>query len=73
MTLSRIAAIRPKAVMVSGARGGLGGTSGRRATGISQASAMLTCGLVKKIGVAQPYQVHDPGATKARRWESANK
>ena len=31
--------------MVSGARGGLGGTSGVRVTGMSQASAMLTCGL----------------------------
>jgi hypothetical protein len=42
--------------MVSGARGGLGGTSGRRVTEISQASAMLTYGPAKKhdkIGVAQ--------------------
>ena len=68
MTLSRIATIFPKAVMLSRARGGLGGTSGRRATGISQASAMLTCGLAEKISVAQPYQVHDPGATKAHGW-----
>src|SRR3979409_1242252 len=28
-------------VMLSGARGGLGGTSGRRVTGMSQVSAML--------------------------------
>jgi hypothetical protein len=33
--LTRIAAIRPSAVMVSGARGGLGGTSGRRVIGVS--------------------------------------
>jgi hypothetical protein len=48
MTLSRIAAIFPKTVMVSRARGGLGGTSGRRVTGISQASAMLTGGLASR-------------------------
>jgi hypothetical protein len=35
-------------VMVSGARGGLGGTSGVRVTGMSQASAMLTSDLAKK-------------------------
>jgi hypothetical protein len=34
--------------MVSGARGGLGGTSGRRVTGMSQVSAMLTGDLAKK-------------------------
>jgi hypothetical protein len=39
--LTRIAAIRPNMVMLSGARGGLGGTSGRRVTGMSQVSAML--------------------------------
>ena len=55
--LLRIAAIRPKAVMVTGARGGMGGTSGKCDAGTSQASAMLTCGLT--IG---PY----PGAIKAR-------
>jgi hypothetical protein len=61
--LSRIAASRPNAVMVSGARGGLGGTSGARLTGMSQASAMLTCGLAKtdydKIGVAHSYWFRD--------------
>jgi hypothetical protein len=40
--LSRIAINRPKAVMLAGARGGLGGTSGCRVTGESQVSAMLT-------------------------------
>src|SRR5437588_7461942 len=39
--LSRIAIIRPSTVMVAGARGGLGGISSSRATGISWASAML--------------------------------
>jgi hypothetical protein len=57
--------------MVSGARGGLGGTNGRRVTGTSQVSAMLTCGLAKKedhaIGVAQSYQVHCTRAIEARR------
>ena len=33
--LMRIAFIRPNAVMLSGARGGLGGTSGARAPGMS--------------------------------------
>jgi hypothetical protein len=41
MALSRIAANRAKVVMDSGARGGLGGTSGGRVAGMSQASAML--------------------------------
>jgi hypothetical protein len=48
--------------MLSGARGGAGGTSGGRVTGISQASAMLTDGLAfqqgnASIGIAHPYQV----------------
>jgi hypothetical protein len=40
--LPRIAANRPMADRFSGARGGLGGTSGRRMAGMSQASAVLT-------------------------------
>src|SRR5450759_4674900 len=56
ITLSRIAIIRPKTVMVLGARGGAGGTSGWRVTGMSQVSAMLTGSLAKsdhdRVGVA---------------------
>src|ERR1700693_5135752 len=58
MALSRITIIRPRKLMFSGARGGLGGTSGRRMIGESQASAMLTGGL------AVPTQIPD------RRWVS---
>ena len=47
LALSRIAAMRPSVVMLSGARGGLGGTSGGRATGVCQASAMLMDNLAK--------------------------
>jgi hypothetical protein len=67
--LSRIIAIRFKAVRVSEARGGLGGTSGRGVTGISQDSAMLTGRPRKKlgdeIGVSSSYQLWNPGAMKA--------
>jgi hypothetical protein len=57
IALSRIATIRPMAVMLSGARGGLGGTSGRRVTGISRASipkasTMLTGSLAKEMTIA---------------------
>jgi hypothetical protein len=66
--LSRISDIRFSAVMVSEARGGLGGTSGCGLTGISQASAMLTERPRKKlgdeIGIASSYQVRNPGAMK---------
>ena len=69
--LSRIAAIRPKAVMFSDARGGLGGTSGCRAIGGSQASAMLTYGLAVLpdvlTGVAAPYQVRKSGRHEGGR------
>jgi hypothetical protein len=37
--------------MVSDARGGLGGTSGGRVTGLFQVSAMLKVGLVKGDGI----------------------
>jgi hypothetical protein len=47
IALSRIAAMRPSVVILSGARGGLGGTSGGRATGVCQASAMLMENLAK--------------------------
>jgi hypothetical protein len=45
--------------MFAAARGGLGGTNGARAAGVSQASAVLTFGLTKKgdgIGIARSYQ-----------------
>ena len=70
IALSRIAIIRPNAVMLSGARGGLGGTSGWRVTGMSQASAMLTSDLAKteldKLGAALHHISPESGAMKAR-------
>jgi hypothetical protein len=57
--------------MLSGARGGLGGTSRRRVAGVSQASAMLTDVVLATMtdGVSpsafRPYQLQNPGAMKA--------
>ena len=60
-------------VMLSGARGGAGGTSGGRATGMSQASAMLTDGLAvltsddTRIGERPHIRSANPGAMKAHK------
>jgi hypothetical protein len=58
--------------MLSGALGGLGGTSRRRVAGISQASAMLMEVVLAAIADGgnlisriQPYQLQNPGAMKA--------
>src|SRR5579862_9199674 len=60
--------------MLSGARGGLGGTSRRRVARPSQASAMLTDVVLattidggNPVRWTRPYQLQNPGAMKASR------
>src|SRR3954451_24560073 len=72
IALCRIAAIRPNGPMLSGARGGLGGTRGWRPAGMSQVSATLT-GNLSQQEEASILAAHHAGLPNAAREGAASR